>query len=167
MKKWIRVCKGEAVKQKKNYFNTPVTYIASFLWPVLNGIITYYTYKTFDIACLVRFGILSEEDLLIYIFTGLLGYNSFWLMIQSAVYVQNERQNGTIEITYMTPANRMAIIYGRAIGNIIQNIGMIVSFLVILIIMGKFSFSVSKVFLGIIILLISSVIWGDLLIHCF
>lgn len=160
MRNWFRICWGETVKQKQNYFNSPMTYVTSLVWPLLNCIMAYYTYSAFDISRLVKYGISSKKELLIFIFTGLLVYNSFWLMIQSALYIQNERENGTIEIVFLTPCSRLALVYGRALGSIIQNIWMFICFCAVLLLVGSNSIHLIDLLLGYVILLVSAVVWG-------
>ena len=135
------------------------------IWPILNAISTYYVYQSFDITLLNKFGITGEESLLIFIFSGIMGYNCFWAMVQSARYIRNERENGTIEMIFLTPANRLAIVYGRAMGGIVQNIWMFLFFITLIGLLYN-NLNVVKVIyivLAFIIMLISSVVWGGLI----
>ncbi len=164
MLRFIRVCKGEMIKQGQNYYNTWQTYISLVLWPIINSIVTYFIYNTFDLSNLEKYGIDSANSLLIFIFTGTLGYNCFWAMVQSALFMQNERENGTMEIILLSPANRLAMVYGRALGGIIQNIWMFIFFVcVIFILNGTLNLvQIMLLVIAFIILVISAVIWGGL-----
>lgn len=162
MLNFIRACKGEIIKQNQNYYNTWQTYISLLLWPLLNCFVTYFMYKSFDISALSMYGIESFKRLLIFIYTGLLGYNCFWAMVQSALFMRDERENGTIEIVFMTSANRLAIVYGRALGGIIQNVWMFLLF-TLLIVFTNSEVNVRTIVMipiGFIVLIISAVLWG-------
>lgn len=165
MKTWIRVCFGEVKKQKQNYYNTMELYLSMLLWPMLTGISSYFVYFSFDLSFLTHIGIATKNDLLIFVFTGALGYNCFFAMVQSALFLRNERENGTLEIVFLTSANRLAIVYGRALGGITQNVGMFSVFIVILLLFTS-NFDL-KLLIAIpfsfVIILISSVVWGGLI----
>lgn len=160
--KFIIVCLGEVRKQKRNYYNSWSNFISLLLWPVLTFFITYYTYLSFDISPLSEFGIHSHEDLMIFLVVGALGFNSFFSMLQGAFQIINERQNGTLEIIYSTPANRMAMLYGRTLGGFFQSIWMF-SIFFIGILLYNVDLTANKIFSIIasyVILLICSIIWG-------
>lgn len=165
MKKKFRVCWGEMFKQSQNYYNTWQTYISLLLWPVFNSFATYYLYQTFDLSTLNKYGIDSLNSLLVFIFIGTMGYNCFWSMVQSALFMQDERKNGTIEIVFLTPANRLAVVYGRALGGILQNVWMFVFFIMVIIFFyrGFNAFSIVLIPIAFLILLVSSVVWGGLI----
>lgn len=159
---YIRVFLGETIKQIHNHYHSWKTYISLLLWPVLTAISTYYVYQTFNIEILQRFGIYSQEDVLIFIFSGTMGYNCFWAMVQSARYIQYERENGTLEVIFLSPANRSAMVYGRAMGGIAQNIWMFIFFIIL--IGGLYEnmslIKIVYIFLAFVILVLSSVVWG-------
>lgn len=158
----LRVFLGETIKQIKNHYNSWKTYISLLLWPVLNAISTYYIYETFNINILNRFGIYSQEDVLIFIFSGTMGYNCFWAMVQSARYIQYERENGTMEIIFLSPASRLAMVYGRAMGGIAQNMSMFIFFIILIgFLYEKISLmKIAYICLAFLIIMISSVVWG-------
>lgn len=158
----LQVCKGEILKQNQNYYNSWQNYISLGIWPILNSIGTYFMYKSFNLSFLEKYGIDTDSKLIIFIFTGLLGYNCFWSMVQSALFMQNERENGTLEVVFLAPANRMAIVYGRALGGIIQNVWMfsVFSLLIIVVIKGISLEALICIPIGSFLLLTAAVIWG-------
>ena len=165
MKKWLRVCIGEIKKQKQNYYSSIELYLSMLLWPILSGISTYFIYKSFDLTFLSEYGINNEAQLLTFVFTGALGYNCFFAMVQGALFMRNERENGTLEMVFLTPANRMAMVYGRSLGGFIQNAGMFAVFTAIILIIsnGFNKTTIINIPIAFLIVLISSVIWGGLI----
>lgn len=162
MKGVLQVFKGEIFKQNQNYYNSWQNYISLGIWPILNSICAYFMYKSFNLFLIEKYGIDTNSKLMIFIFTGLLGYNCFWSMVQSALFMQNERENGTLEIVFLTPANRLAIVYGRALGGIIQNVWMfsVFSILIIAVNKGITLRTLVCIPIGFLLLLIAAVIWG-------
>lgn len=165
MKLWLKACFAEVQKQNRNYYNSVELYLSMLLWPFLSGIGTYFIYKSFDLTNLLDIGISSTSDLLVFVFTGALAYNCFFSMIQSALFLRNERENGTLEIVFLSPANRLALVYGRALGGIIQNVGMFSMFTGILfIIIGKCNLIfIAKTLLCFVVVFLSSTVWGGLI----
>ncbi|WP_287715153.1 ABC transporter permease [Blautia sp.] len=161
-KQLFLTCKGEIKKQQKNYYNSWSNFISLLIWPVLIFLSTYYVYLSFDITLLKQYGINSNHDLMIFLVIGALGYNSFFSMVQGAFQILNERENGTLEIVYSTPASRMGLLYGRALGGLFQSIWMF-SLFFLYIIFFKDSLTIHRLFVIIIsyiILIVSSTIWG-------
>ena len=119
---FVRVCLGEMKKQHRNYFNSYSTYISLIVWPLLTVITTFYTYSNFSVRLLNKINIYTMRDLWVFLITGFMGYNLFWVMVQSALFMQKERENGTLETIFLSPAPRMAIVYGRSMGSIFQSL---------------------------------------------
>lgn len=158
----LTVIIGEIKKQKRNYFNSLVTYISLLVWPLLTLIMTWMSYKNYSIDVLSDAGILSLKELLVFLLTGFLEYNCFWLMVQSAFFMRNERENGTLEIVFLTPAPRMAIIYGRAMGALYQALWLAVMYGVILYFILDTALLTFVIMLGLtfLITIFSAIIWG-------
>lgn len=155
-------CKGEAVKQYRNYHSSLLNIVADCLWPLLMFLVTYYTYESFDLKFeSIKF--LSEgENLFIFILTGALISNQYWSIVQSAFYNNKERQNGTLEIVFLSPVNRMAMLYGRALGALRESF-----ILNVLFVMGLLYVNIKQsvlelvlLFVALILIFLSSVIWG-------
>ena len=164
MKRILLVVRAEILKQQKHDYHSPFVYFSLLVWPVLGFLEVYYTYKPFEITGYM--GITDRKELLAFLGTGFMAYTCFWSMIQNAWSMANqERTGGTLEITFLSPANRLAMSYGRALGALIQEVWMFCSFCVfILIYTGTLSLG-NLVMLPFIFLLliISSTIWGGML----
>ncbi len=161
MKMFLSVCRGEIKKQQRNYFNSWSTYISLLVWPVLTLAVSYYSYLSFDLEVLTKIGIHSADDLAVFLLTGALCYNCFWLMVQSAFFMLNERENGTLEMVFMTPASRMGILYGRSLGVFNQGIWFFVFYMVmVMVIRGTDAGTVTGLPAVFVSLLVSAVIWG-------
>lgn len=162
MQKFLVVCLGEIKKQRVNYYNSWSNFISLLVWPILVYLTTYYIYFSFDIGQLTRYGITSKKDLLIFLVIGALGYNSFFAMVQGAFQIINERENGTLEIIYLTPASRMAMLYGRALGGFFQSVWQFSLFFLVIVVYGC-NMSLRKIGLILVsyfLLIIASTIWG-------
>jgi len=162
---FIRVFLAEMEKQKKNYYNSATARISSFLWPLIICASTYYSYAVFNINSLGKYGINSQNDLLLFLLLGLWGYNCFWIMVMNARQILKERENGTLEISFLSPASRMALVYGRAGGGRAQNFSMFIIVAALSILLGKHTQNgiietLSKAFINYIILTFSSIVWG-------
>lgn len=159
---FIRTCKAEMKKQMRNYSSDWTSYFSLLLWPILILFTTFFTYYSFEYKSLSQYGFSTPKDLILFLVSGALVYHSFWTMVQGALMMNRERQNGTLEMAFMTPANRMALMYGRALGGGIQNAWMFICFSACMILLVT-SFTV-KILLSIlfiyIFLLISATVWG-------
>lgn len=159
---FVNVCLVEMEKQMKNYYKVYSAFISLFLWPILTFLITYYTYLSFDWDKISQMGFKSREELFDFLVIGILVYSSFFSMVQGAFQIINERESGTIEMIYLTPANRMAMLYGRALGGLIQNIWMLLLFCLYIIIHenGISFYILCRLLLGYLFLILSATIWG-------
>lgn len=169
MRDFLTVCFGEVRKQRKNYFSSWSNYFSLLLWPVLTFFTTYFTYSSFDVSVLVPYHLEDTRRFITFLVTGSLGYNCFWAMVQGAWQIEHERENGTLEIAFLTPANRMAMMYGRSLGGFIHNVWMFACFSIIIIL---FNSTVSvrmilSILFGFVILLIASTIWGGFMTSLF
>ncbi len=161
MNDFLIVCYAEVIKQHRNNYNTILSFISFLIWPFISFIIIYYTYYSFNITEMILYGIENKRDLLLYLAIGSLVYNCFWCMVQGGLYVRYERQNGTLECSFMSPANKLALIYGRSISGILNNTWMYTFLTSIIILNSNLSFDVFvKVIIAYILVLIGSVIWG-------
>ncbi|SFO30734.1 ABC-2 type transport system permease protein [Pseudobutyrivibrio sp. UC1225] len=162
---FFKVCIGEITKQRLNYFNSISTYISLLIWPILTIITCIYSYKSFDIEPLKIYGINSRNDLSVFIITGFLCFNCFFTMVQSGLFMHSERENGTLETVFLSPAPRLAIMYGRALGALFQSTWIILLYSVVLFLLEKekIIITIIKLPLVYLIIIISSTIWGGLI----
>lgn len=114
MKKIFLVIKAEIEKQQKHDYHSAFVYLSLLIWPILGFLEVYYTYKPFSLTGYM--GISESKELLAFLGTGFMSYTCFWSMVQNAWSMANqERKGGTLEITFLSPANRLAMMYGRAL----------------------------------------------------
>ncbi|SHJ54114.1 ABC-2 type transport system permease protein [Hathewaya proteolytica DSM 3090] len=166
MRTIFMIIKAEIIKQYNDSFNSYFTYCSLLLWPILGLFTVYFTYKPFSMEKAAAFGINNGKQLMIFLCTGYVAYNCFWAMVQSAWrFSSRERTSGTLEMAFISPANRMALIYGKALGSLLQQTWMFVSFCIVLLIyVGGFSIrSIVSLPLLFVILIISSTVWGGML----
>ncbi|MBZ9618262.1 ABC transporter permease [Clostridium estertheticum] len=167
MRNVLRVIGAEIRKQYQYNFNSYSVYFSLLLWPILIFFNTYYTYKSFDLTKSIMFSgsINSNQSLIIFLITGFIGYNFFYSMVQSAWQMGSERQDGTLETVFLSPANRLAIAYGRSLGSLFQNVWMfsVFSFIVLI---GSKNFNINNIIyipIAFLILTLSATVWGGLM----
>ena len=147
-----------------NFFSIGVIF-SMLIWPILSYYTAYYTYAPFDLSSVAKYGIYDFNSLMVFIITGILGYYCFWAMVQSAWMMSYERESGTLEVIMSTPANRLSIIYGRALGSLVENIWMFAAFsLMIIWLNSDFRWDLLiTVPIAFVFLTVSAVVWGGLL----
>lgn len=164
MKKNLLVIKAEILKQKQHDYHSVFVYMSLLIWPILGFLEVYYTYKPFSLTGYM--GISDSNELLTFLGTGFMAYTCFWSMVQNAWSMANqERKGGTLEITFLSPANRLAMTYGRALGALIQEVWMFCCFCIFILFYTK-SIRLDNLFLLPLIfglLIISATIWGGML----
>lgn len=162
---WLRVIKAEMIKQHKNSFHSRMVYFSLLLWPILNFTNTYFSLKPFNMSAVEGIGLGTKSSLMTFLIIGFLGYLTFKSLMQSAWQMSNERKNGTLEMVFLSPANKLAIIYGRALGALLQNIWMflIFSILVVFFIGGVPLTNIVYIPICFVLVIITATIWGGLL----
>lgn len=164
MRKCLLVVKAEIFKQQRHDYRSAFVYFSLLVWPVLGFLEVYYTYKPFEMTGYM--GLSNSKDLLAFLGTGFMAYTCFWSMVQNAWSMANqERMGGTLEITFLSPANRLAMCYGRALGAFIQEVWMFCCFCVFIFLytgtVGMDNFAVLPLIF--LLLIVSSTIWGGML----
>lgn len=120
---------AEIVKQQRHDYHSPYVYFSLLIWPILGFLEIYFTYKPFAVNGYM--GISDAKELLAFLGTGSMAYTCFWSMVQNAWTMANqERRGGTLEVVFLTPANRLAIYYGKALGALLQEVWMFTCFCV-------------------------------------
>ncbi|MGH4124645.1 MAG: ABC transporter permease [Clostridium sp.] len=160
---FLKVVKAEMIKQHKNYFYNKTIYISLFLWPILVFISTYYGYKPFDIMGISQYvPYLNTNNIILFVIIGYMCMSFFRSLVQSAWRFSTERIYGTLELIYLTPANRLAIVMGNAVSSVFESVWLFVIFSgTIIFIKGKyFSINLAAAFVGITLVIVLSLIWG-------
>ena len=166
MKKMIIAFKGEIIKQHRNNFYSYFVYFSLLVWPILGFFTVYFTYKPFELGQGSSIGINNSKDLMLFLSTGYMAYTCYWSMVQNAWQLSNhERMNGTLEIAFMSPTNRMILIYGKALGPLLQQTWMFLFFCIIIIIYagGLTLKNILLIPIIFILLIVSATFWGGML----
>jgi ABC-2 type transport system permease protein len=165
MKNALQIIKAEIVKQHRNTFHSKMTYFSLLIWPIMLFFNAYYSYKVFNLNQSIWKNFNSSQSVITFLITGFLGYNCFWSLVQSAWQMGFERQDGTLEVIFLSSVNRIVMIYGRVLGALFENIWMFLLFSTFIIIYLKGIPITRLIYLPIafIILLSSAMVWGGLM----
>lgn len=166
MSYFMKVLKAEMVKQHKDYFHNKTIYISLFLWPVLTFISAYYGYKPFRMDKVS--GVLSylnEDNLIVFMLIGYLSLMFFRCLVQSAWRFSMERIYGTLELIYLSPANRLAFVMGNAVSSLFESVWLFVIFGAGIMVsrVGYFNINYGAAALGLILMILLSMLWGIML----
>lgn len=164
MKYFLQVVECNIKMQYKNYFYNKSIYMSLVLWPLIMFVNAYYSYKPFSTETLyVRIGLKSYEELYLFLFIGFISMIFFWSLVQSAwqsafMY----RISGTLELLYMSPANRVACLLGNAIASLVGSVWMLLIFaIIVFIVYSKFVvLNILTLIIGLTMLFILSICWG-------
>lgn len=150
--------------QHKQYFFNKRIYLSLFLWPVIGFINIYYSYQPFDQSFLMKkIGLASKEALYLYLLIGFVAMRFFYSLIQSAWQSAYAiRISGALELLYMSPANRMAMIMGNSIASLFGSIWMFIIFAsgMIMMFRGHLDINPLSAIMSVILLCVLAVIWG-------
>ncbi|MFD1737467.1 ABC transporter permease [Bacillus salitolerans] len=166
MKYMISILMAEMRKSHLNHYHNKLIYFSLLIWPALLFVTAYYSFKPFNLtqsSPLARF--IEIEHLSLFLLTGYLGYIFFWCLIQSAWQMSYERMSGTLELIFLTPASRIAVMYGRAAGNLVEAVWLfsLFSLLAVFVIGKSHEIIWWNVPIVMVVLTISAVIWGGFL----
>jgi len=161
MKYYLRVIAAEAFKQHRNYFHSKSIYISLFIWPVLSFLTSYFGFLVFDFGD-VRVDYLTADNLIIYLMLGYMCLSFFVSLVQSAWMFSMERSSGTLELVFLSPANRMAVILGNTISSLFESVVVMVVFACLVTFLHRNQLKVLLVpaILVILILNVLGILWG-------
>lgn len=166
MKYFLKVLKAEMVKQHKDYFHNKTIYISLFLWPVLTFISAYFGYKPFDMGKVAgTLSYLNEDNLIVFMLIGYVSLMFFQCFVQSAWRFSMERIYGTLELVYLTPANRLAFIMGHAVSSLFESVWLFIIFGAGILVsrIGYFNINFAAAAVGIVLMIVLSMLWGMML----
>jgi ABC-2 type transport system permease protein len=167
MIKSLQAFRAEIYKQHRNDFaGSKVMFFSLLLWPVLNFLTTYYSFKPFQAGAgssLSR--VIEGGDIVLFLLSGFLVFQIFWTVVQSAWTFELERKQGTLEIVYLAPSSKIIFLYGRAVYSLFHGIWMFFAFCALTFIFVSNLHIVSWIYLviSLIFMIISAVIFGGLL----
>lgn len=164
MQLFFKVLSSEIRKQHLNYFHSKMIYISLFLWPLLNFLSTYYSFKPFNIQN-SNIYYLTQDNLIVFLLLGYMAMSLFRSLVQSSWNFSFERISGTLELIYLSPASRQAVILGNAISSLFESIVILMIFTIGLLIIKKdvLHFHYLALIIVIIISLLMAIFWGMLL----
>jgi ABC-2 type transport system permease protein len=163
-----RVVRAEALKQHRTLFGSRLVYFSLFVWPALQLATAYYTFQPFaGTPGLAQRWSLAADPRAVFLFftTGTLGYIFFWSLVQSAWHFSFERFAGTLELLFLSPANRLALILANGAAALAQGTWLFLCFAVgLLAVVGGLRMSSPLMFaVAFVGLLVPAVAWAALL----
>lgn len=163
-----RVIAAEALKQRRDLLGSRLVIFSLFVWPGLQLALTYYNFQPFAHApgLAARWSLASDPRAIFLFFTtGTLGFAFFWSLVQSAWRFSWEREGGTLELLFLSPANRLTLVMANGVMALVQSVWLFFAFSVALFwlvgglhVANPLMFAVA--FAG---LLVPAVAWGTLL----
>lgn len=164
---FYRVLKAEAVKQRKGLYAGKMGLFITLLWPLLHLTTAYYAYKPFmSTGMAVRWPLAATpQGVLLFLATGMLGHRFFWSLAESAWQFSMERTNGTLELIFLTPVNRLALIMANSLTVLLRSTAYFLAFMIglVAIVGGLNIANPGMVLVSFFGLLIPAVAWGALL----
>ena len=166
MTNFISVVKAEAYKQFRMRLHSIWVVFSMLLWPLLAFTTAYFQFKPFDFTAVqAEISYLTDEVLMTFIMIGYFAMVFFRSFVQSAWEFTDERIYGTLELIYLSPANRMAVMLGNAAASLIINVWMFGVFM--LAIFGLFNnVPIPNPWLlgcGFLLMVVMSILWGTFL----
>lgn len=162
--KFLRVLLGSMRLQHKDYFFKKSIYLSLGIWPIMGFITTYYSYKPFSrMLLLKKVGLNSEADIYVFLLIGFVAMMSFYTFIQSAWQSSYSlRISGALELLYLSPANRLAVLLGNTIASLLGSIWMIAVFAVgtLLLFPESLTISLGTFLFSILLLFVTATSWG-------
>jgi ABC-2 type transport system permease protein len=124
MRHALRVFAAEALKQHRRIFGSKLVIFSMLVWPLLQLATTYYTVLpvlgTPGVAA--RWPLVAEPGrLLAFLAAGALAYTFFFALVQSAWHFSFERISGTLELLFLSPASRLALVLANGATALAQN----------------------------------------------
>jgi len=164
MKKFIKSVKAEALKQHRNYFHSKMIYVSLFIWPIISFVASYFSFKPFNIKT-TAVPYLNEKNLIIFILLGYIAMSFFRTLVQSAWRFSSEREYGTLELIYLTPTSRLAVVLGNAISSLFESVWVMIVFsaAILLLKYKYFNINAYAAVVVTILMIFMAVLWGMLL----
>ena len=161
MKYFLRIVGAEAFKQHKNYFHSKTIYISLFIWPILSFLTSYYGFLVFDFGD-VQVEYLTADNILLYLLLGYMCLSFFVSLVQSAWRFSFERTSGTMELVFLSPANRFAVILGNTVSSLFESVVVMVAFSIIVFLLHREQLQVMLLPAILVLLMLSllGILWG-------
>jgi ABC-2 type transport system permease protein len=156
--------RAEAIKQHKSVYHSNLMYFSMLIWPVLNLLTSYYSYKPFEGSAASELVAkwVGGDMIFAFILFGYISFMFFKCFVQSAWRFSFERTSGTLELIYLTPASRLGVMLGNALASLFESTWMFLVFCIGALVLFT-NLKVSGVVMPIIavlVLVIPSICWG-------
>ncbi|GII75192.1 multidrug ABC transporter permease [Sphaerisporangium rufum] len=128
-----RVFAAEALKQHRRSFGSKLVVFSMLIWPVMQLAATYYTVRPLAATPGIaeRWPLAADPGLLLaFLATGTLGFTFFFSLVQSAWHFSFERVTGTLELLFLSPADRLVIVVANGFGALVQNAWLFTCFMI-------------------------------------
>lgn len=116
---FTRIVLAEMKKNIKQYFFSSRVLFWALALPLGNGIYLYFLYLPFAAKSVnLEFNAFNFTlDLVGFTLIGQLLYSFFTMMLLAGAAFDREREQGTLEVVLLSPANRLGILLGGALSN--------------------------------------------------
>jgi ABC-2 type transport system permease protein len=124
MRHAARVFAAEALKQHRRMFGSKLVVFSMLVWPLLQLATTYYMVLPVigTAGAAARWPLVAEpRRLLAFLAAGALAYTFFFALVQSAWHFSFERVSGTLELLFLSPASRVALVLANGATALAQN----------------------------------------------
>lgn len=164
----LRVLAAEALKQHRTLFRSRLVVFSLFLWPAIELASTYYAFRPFAAApgLSERWPLAADQrGILLFFATGALGYTFFYSLVQSAWHFAFERVSGTLELLFLTPANRLVLVLSNGAMSLAQDAWLFLAFVTgLFMLVGRLELAHPAMLLVAFVgLLVPAVAWGTFL----
>jgi ABC-2 type transport system permease protein len=162
---WLTL-NAEVTKQHQNRAKGHAVFFSLLLWPALTFLTSYFTmlpFRTGAGSTLSR--VIPDGQIPLFLLSGYLVFQLYWTVVQAAWLFEQERKGGTLEMIFLTPASKMAFLYGRSLYSLFHGIWMFTAFscLTFLFVADVASINWGALLPILALIMISAVIWGALL----
>lgn len=125
---FLRIVQAEAMKNIRQHFFTARVLFWTLALPLGNGLYLFFLYLPFDASTVqLNYSVSSFTlDLTGFTLIGQLLYSFFTMMLLAGVAFDTERYQGTLEAVLLSPANRVAVLFGMALANTLNYIWLLV-----------------------------------------
>lgn len=164
----FRIIAAESLKQHRALFGSHLVIFSLMLWPALHLATAYYTFTPLASApgLADRWPLAADPRAIVLFFaTGALGYTFFYSLVASAWHFSYERQQGTLELLFLTPASRLLLVLANSGMALLQSTWLFLSFTIgIFALVGGLRLA-HPAMLGVafLALLVPAVAWGTFL----
>ncbi|GCE15176.1 ABC transporter permease [Tengunoibacter tsumagoiensis] len=131
--RYWRIIMAEMLKQHRMLFGGKLIYCSMLLWPALELGTAYYTFQPLAHAPGLRQHWPLAADaraVMLFFITGMLAYVFYWSLVQSSWMFSRERFEGTLEMMFLTPANRLVLMLANGTAALFQSVWLFLTFTV-------------------------------------